>query len=363
MDAVPFGIYVHIPYCRRLCNYCGFVRSVLNDPIPEAFLNAICEEVSAFEGPSEAQSIFLGGGTPSLLGPGDLGYIFEALYARFSFTDPEITMEVNADDVTSAQIMFWKEFGVNRISLGVQSFNDDTLRYLGRRHDAAGAMKAAAQVAANFENWSMDLIYGADTLADWEKTLRYLVSLRPPHVSTYALTYVPNTPIGDSETHIDEDVLLQLYQHAESLLSGYDHYEISNFARTGFQCRHNLLYWHNEQYAGFGPGAFSMIDTVRSANPSDTERYIAAPGVRAEEIPLSIQEQQVETLIQHFRLRDGIAERYYAGRFGEPVETGFEIPLRSLMERGLLSKQSGRIFPTAQGFYLNDEIGLALVDA
>ncbi len=362
MTAQPFGIYIHIPFCRRICAYCGFVHRLLQGPLPESFIPALCREIAAFQGPSLSKSIFLGGGTPSLLSGQDLKVLFEALYRRFRFSDPEVSIEVNPDDVTPEKVQIWHDLGINRVSIGVQSFDNPTLSFLGRRHDAEGALRAIDLVRAHFENWAMDLIYGTPPAQAWTKTLETTLDLQPPHISTYALTLVPGTPIGDhAGNRFEDDWVLGLYQEAEAALSGYDHYEISNFARPPFYCRHNLLYWHNEQHAGFGPGAFSLVGPIRAANPADPGIWLADPGRKAEEIALSKTDLEVETLIQHLRLRKGLDLRYYRQRFGEGVEAGFGNVISTLMDRGLVHMRGEELRPTRQGFYLNDEIGLALV--
>lgn len=362
MSSHPFGIYVHIPFCRKKCDYCAFSSEVLQKEVPAEFISALCNEIRSFSGPDESSTIFLGGGTPSLLGEGDLERIIASLSDRFCLQDPEITIEVNPDDVTPQKADAWKSLGVNRLSLGVQSFDDETLRFMGRRHDAETAKNAAQIIANRFPNWSMDLIYGTPLKDTWTSTLQTVKSFSPPHLSTYALTYVENTPLGDAQgPRLEDDLVLQLYQEAELLLADYDHYEISNFAAEGFYCRHNLLYWHNEPHAGFGPAAYSFVNGVRAVNVVNVREYIARPGRKAERTCLSKVEEEVETLIQHFRLREGIQLDYYFRRFGERIEERFGGALNKLLERGLLQYDREYLRPTAQGFYLNDEIGLSLV--
>jgi len=362
MTSHPFGIYIHIPFCRKKCGYCAFSSEVLREEVPKAFIRALCSEILEFQGPDESSSIFLGGGTPSLLGEKDLECIFGSLYERFHFQAPEITIEVNPDDVTPEKADAWKALGINRVSLGVQSFDDDTLRFLDRRHDALSAKKAARIIADRFSNWNMDLIYGIPLKNTWADTLRTVKSFSPPHLSTYALTYVENTPMGDSRcARLEDDTVLQIYQYAELSLADYDHYEISNFAAEGFYCRHNLLYWHNEPHAGFGPAAYSFVNGVRAVNVTNVGQYVIKPGCKAEETRLSRVEEEVETLIQHFRLREGIHEDYFPRRFGESLDLRFGEVVNTMLERGLLEYHQGYLRPTPQGFYLNDEIGLALV--
>lgn len=355
------GVYIHIPYCRTRCPYCDFVREPIAGAVPAVYTEALCREIAA-AAPAEASSIFFGGGTPSLLAPGDLARVLDTLAGRFTLNAPEVTIEANPDDVTEGLARAWRDTGVNRVSLGVQSFNDDVLRYLGRRHDAETARRACETISAAFDNWSMDLIFGARPDQAWRETLATCLALSPPHVSAYGLTYEPGTPFEKrAQDRLDEDTVLALYQEAEETLRDLDHYEISNFARPGRRARHNLIYWHNEEYAGFGTGAYSFLGGVRARNHADTRQYLAAPGNKAEAVTLTEREIRVETLIQHFRLRDGLEKRHYAARFGCDPRADFGPALDSLLARGLIEEDAAFFRPTREGFYLNNEIGLALV--
>lgn len=358
-----FGVYVHIPYCRTRCPYCDFVSEAVAGAPPDAYLDALCAEINAFQGPVRADTLFVGGGTPSLLSPAGLERLMEALRVRFSFSpDAEITMEANPDDITPELPEQWRALGVNRVSLGVQSLDDRVLRHLGRRHDADGARRAAAHVAAVFENWNMDLIFGGRPADAWTATLREAVSMRPAHVAAYGLTHEPGTPFGGRTGEaLDDDALLALYQEAEAALAGYDHYEISNYALRGRECRHNLIYWQNREYAGFGTGAYSFVDGVRARNLPDSCEYMRRPGEKGEALALDAHEIRLETVIQHMRLRRGLSRRNYLDRFGVPVDADFGAALDALARRGLLVNDGDMVRPTAEGFYLNNEIGLALV--
>lgn len=356
------GLYVHIPFCRTRCPYCDFNRVTIDGAVPDAFVAALCREIAEFEGPAVAKSIFFGGGTPSLLDPVALFDIVDAVRARFQVEGAEFTMEANPDDVTPALTAAWEDAGVNRVSLGVQSFDDRVLRFLGRRHDSRTAHHACEQVGATFRNWAMDLIFGAHPVDTWDTTLRSCLAHQPPHVSTYGLTYETGTPFEHlAHSAIEEAVWLGLYREAETRLAEYDHYEISNYARPGFQCRHNLIYWHNEEYAGFGPGAFSFVNGVRAKNADDVQAYIDNPVERAESLELSEHEVRVETVIQHLRLESGLPREYYRQRFGSDVMDDFGGPLDVLQDRGLVVTDAVAIRPTRLGFELNNEIGLELV--
>ena len=359
-----FRIYIHIPFCRTRCPYCDFVSQAIPGTVPEEYVQALCGEMETFEGPSAAESVFFGGGTPSLLSPDQAERILDTLHRRFRFDAPEITIEANPDDVTAALAGSWARLGINRVSLGVQHFDNTVLRYLGRRHDADGARRACALVAEHFTNWNMDLIFGGPPVDCWADTLLEAVSWHPAHIAAYGLTYEPGTRFEQrADDAVDEEQWLALYQMAESVLSEYVHYEVSNYARPGFESRHNLGYWRNEAYAGFGTGAYSFVNGVRARNLLDTAAYLSQPGVNAEALTLTDAEMRVETLIQHFRLKEGLPKESYRQRFGRPVEEDFGPHIAILKQRGLLNETADRIFPTQEGFYLNNEIGLALVEA
>ncbi len=361
-NPIMFAVYIHIPFCRTRCAYCDFVSDAIAGGVPDEYVAAVCREMSAFEGPDTAGSVYFGGGTPSLLTPAQVARMLATARRRFCLDAAEITLEANPDDLSRAKLEAWRDAGVNRLSIGVQSFDDDVLRYLGRRHNAAAAQRACEWVAESFENWSLDLIFGAHPVDRWAATLEQARALAPPHVSAYGLTYEAGTPFEQrSADAVDDEAWLALYQQTEEALPGYDHYEISNYAMPGRASRHNLVYWHNEAYAGFGTAAYSFVAGVRARNLLRTRDYLERPGVKAESLVLTEAEVRVETLIQHFRLREGLSTEAYARRFGRRIEDDFGTALDSLKARGLLAEANGRLFPTREGFCLNNEIGLALV--
>jgi len=180
----PIGIYIHIPYCRVLCPYCDFVKARTSGSVPAEFTDALIREIQSYAGSADVQSIFLGGGTPSLLSPQDMHRLFDTLKQRFSITSQaEITIEANPDDITRENLRVWRDVGINRVSLGIQSFDDNVLRFLGRNHTAETARRACTQIADAFDNWSLDLIFGAKPAAAWEATLIEALTYNPPHIS------------------------------------------------------------------------------------------------------------------------------------------------------------------------------------
>ncbi len=357
------GVYIHVPFCRTRCPYCDFVSNAILDPVPAAFVEALCREIQAFRGPDRVDTVFFGGGTPSLLEPRMLGAVFTALRKRFVLDEPEVTLEANPDDVTPELADAWVSLGINRVSLGVQSFDDRVLRYLGRRHDANTARRVCELVSQRFSNWGMDLIFGAPPLDSWNATLDTCLSYAPWHVSTYGLTYEPGTPFGARRHEaVDDETWLNLYRCAHESLADYDHYEISNYALSGCECKHNLIYWRNLEYAGFGPAAYSFLNGIRSRNHDALQDYLADPGGKSEALDLTDHEVRVETVVQHLRLRKGLSKKEYRERFASDVREDFGPGLDRLLTRGLIEEDETTFRPTLSGFELNNEIGLTLVD-
>lgn len=384
---IPIGIYIHVPYCRVACPYCDFVKRPIDGDAPDVFTGALIREIESFDGPSTARSVFFGGGTPSLLTEQSFTRIFGALHQRFDWGESrsratasrdvttgraaaqpspiEISIEVNPDDVTPSRARFWRGLGVNRLSLGVQAFDDDVLKFLGRCHDAATARRACEIAASEFDNWGIDLIFGAKPPDRWGASVEECLAFAPPHVSTYALTYEERTPFWNQRADaVDDDTALDQYRHAMDTLgaAGYAHYEVSNFAKPGFESAHNLIYWRNEEYAGFGPGAVGYFGGVRMRNIPRIAAYLERPGDKEESLRLTDRETKVETLIQHFRTRAGISRTAYRRRFDTELDTDFGDALRGLVARGLLTDTGDRVAPTRTGYELNNEIGLALVE-
>ena len=356
------GLYLHIPFCSLLCPYCDFVKAKDRHEDREAFVRALVAEIGQFEGPGEAKSIYFGGGTPSLLTPEQLERIFEALHGRFQLHGPEVTLEANPEDVDDGRLEAWVRLGVTRVSVGVQSLDDASLRFLGRNHDAASAMRACRAVAERFDSWNLDLIFGLPSEKGWYLTLELAHALTPPHLSAYGLTYEPRTPFyqrrGDA---VQDDVFLRQYWEVAETLPHLRRYEVSNLAVPGHESRHNLIYWRNEEYAGFGPGAYSFLGGVRARNHASIRRWQEVPGEKCESLALSGNEQRVETVIQGLRLAEGIAHARYEARFQSRMADDFAAPLAELTRLGLIHDDGAAVRPTRRGFELNDEIGLALV--
>ena len=277
-----FGVYVHVPFCRERCDYCAFATYTDRDHLMERYAEACVLEVErAVAGGhlAPATSVFFGGGTPSRLHPEILCRILDAIPRA---AGAEVTVECNPEDADAAHLGPYRRAGVTRVSFGLQSTHAHVLAGLGRRHvPAAAETIAAAVVAAGFETWNLDLIFGGagETDEDWDATLRRLLALDapPPHVSAYALTIEPGTPLArDPRRHPGEEALARRYERADAVLgdAGYAWEEISNWARPGHACRHNQLYWDQGDYVGFGSAAHSHRDGVRWWNVRTPDRYI-----------------------------------------------------------------------------------------
>jgi oxygen-independent coproporphyrinogen-3 oxidase len=282
----PRHVYVHVPFCARRCSYCDFAIAVRNRVPSDEYVSAIeCElDARALGAPaSRVETIYLGGGTPSRLGADAIARLVEVVASRFMpVSGAEITLEANPDDVDAASVAAWKSAGVNRVSLGVQSFDDRALAWMHRTHDSSRVLAAAEALArGGIENWSLDLIFAlpASLDRDWTRDLESAIELRPPHISLYGLTVETHTPIArwrDRGVSVEgtEDAYEAEYLQAHELLgaAGYDHYEVSNFGRPGRWSRHNRGYWSGASYVGLGPAAHGFDGTVRRWNERE---YVA----------------------------------------------------------------------------------------
>ena len=308
----PFGVYIHIPFCRHRCDYCAFATWTDRDHLIDDYLDALRLDVER-AALAPVSSVFIGGGTPSRVPAADLAKVLAAVPLG---ADAEVTVECNPDDVTTEMMVTFAAAGVNRISLGVQSMVPSVLAALGRTHVPANVERAVGAIReAGIATFNLDIIYGGsgETLDDWQATLQSVLALRPPHVSAYALTIEPGTPLAeDPSRHPDDDDLADKYELADDLLAGagLENYEVSNWAVPGHECRHNVLYWQQGNYLGFGSAAHSHLDGHRWWNVRTPERYLDA--VRAGESTeaagetLDDETRRLEGLQLALRMSDGV---------------------------------------------------------
>ncbi|MBA3654012.1 MAG: radical SAM family heme chaperone HemW [Actinobacteria bacterium] len=310
-----FGVYLHIPFCARRCDYCAFATWTDRHHLMHGYADALRADISGAvaAGMPAATSVFFGGGTPSLLPAEQLVAVLGAIPRT---ADAEVTVECNPENVTAPLLAAYRGAGVNRISLGVQSMVPHVLRALGRAHHADAVPRTVGLIqAAGFESFSVDLIHGAvgESLDDWTATLTRALDLDPPHLSAYALTVEAGTPLASDPARFpDDDDQADKYVVADALLAqrGLANYEISNWARPGHECRHNLLYWSQGDYRGFGAAAHSHVDGRRFWNVRTPERYIDAVASRrspvAGEERLDDDARRMEGLVLSLRTRRGV---------------------------------------------------------
>ncbi len=367
------ALYIHIPYCRSKCGYCDFASIGIDDSVP-AYLHALAKEAkTASEKAACVRTLYIGGGTPTILSPCQIERLLDLIRKAFDLNaDAEITLEANPCSLTPEKAAVLVACGVNRVSLGAQSFVDSELSLLGRSHSADDIGSAVSLLrGAGIENICLDLIFAIpnQTPESWKHSLARAIDLKPRHISAYALTLEPTTPLwhllhnGDIERKSDEEELL-LYEIARDLLTqnGYEHYEISNFAFPGRRSRHNMVYWANDEYIGLGAGAVSYIDGKRIANLSSPSDYIKAMteggSVVSEAESISLCMRAVETLIQRLRLSEGIDCADFENRFGIHPEKLFNGAFPELLNLGLLDRENGTIRPTIKGWHLANEVAL-----
>ncbi len=370
------GIYVHVPFCIKKCLYCSFTSYPVNRELTETYLAALAREISMYshalpDGERAVSSVFFGGGTPSCLPADRLRAVFDQLMASFYFQPGcEITVEVNPGTVDEAYLNGLLEAGVNRLSIGVQSLQDSMLKELGRIHKAGQVLESVKMARkAGFQNLNLDFIFAVpgQTGAAWEATLDGALALAPEHISVYSLQIEENTPLaravtGGRITPCPEELELAMYLAAIERLtkSGYEHYEISNFARPGRQCAHNLVYWRNRPYLGLGPAAHSFLGGERFANETSVVRY--SEKLCREEYPVETREkitpetEMAETMFMGLRLLQGVDLNIFYRRFGRRAEVVYRGEIATLLKDGLVEIAGSRLCLTAKGLPLANRV-------
>ena len=384
------GLYVHIPFCSAICNYCNFNRGLFDASLKEQYVQALLREIASQGDPStalgasgaHADTIYFGGGTPSLLEPSEIAAIIQACRRAFAVTaDAEVTMEANPETVTPGRLAEFREAGVNRLSYGVQSFRDEELQRLSRLHSASRAADAFAMArAAGFDNISLDLMMWLpqQTIAQWLESVDALIALGPEHASLYILELYPNAPLREAMARskwslAPDDDAAEMYLQAMARLdaAGYEQYEISNVARHARESRHNLKYWSDGEWLGFGCGAHSTRRGVRWKNLSSTTEYISVvasgghPG--AEKRELSRHEALEEALFTGLRLARGVDVHTVKTRYDVDVWGIYGSALERFREAGLLIYDGRLLRLSRAGMLLANEImsqfvGLPVVD-
>jgi oxygen-independent coproporphyrinogen-3 oxidase len=366
----PLGVYVHVPFCSSICNYCNFNRGLFDAALKERYVAALEREIRG-SGAAPADTIFFGGGTPSLLEPHEIGRLITACRETFDVAaDAEITLETNPETSSPERMAGFRAAGVNRVSFGVQSFREAELKRLGRIHSAARARGAVLEArAAGFDNISLDLMMWLpqQSRADWQESIEALVDVAPEHASLYLLELYPNAPLKEDMARAgwslapDDDAAEMYLWSLERLdRAGYEQYEISNVARPGRASRHNLKYWQDGEWLGFGCGAHSTRGGVRWKNVAATEDYVGrvASGepLAAERREMTRDEQFEDALFTGLRLTAGLDLESIGRRYGQDVRARYGQALQPFIDDGLLRYSGGRLSLTRPGMLVANEI-------
>ena len=362
-------LYVHMPFCVQKCLYCDFLSWHDSRENQARYVQALCREIRACQGryPARVSSLFFGGGTPSVLEPGHMAEIMEALAEVFSFEpDSEMSIEANPGTVNLEKLRTYEKIGLNRISFGLQSAHNEELKALGRIHTWVEFLVSYDLARQDgFDNINVDLMSGIpdQTLASWQKTLSRVLELAPEHVSAYSLIVEEGTPFAQRKLNLpEEEEERRMYEMTAEMLGsqGYRQYEISNYALPQRECAHNMGYWMRDDYLGLGLGAASLFDSQRWNNTDSMEEYLEK-SERPEEIQvcrekLSVREQMEETMFLGLRMTEGIERERFQEEFGISVEEVYGDALRRLEGLGLLQADRGRIYLTRKGISLSNQV-------
>ncbi len=355
--------YIHIPFCIRKCHYCSFV-SGLNIEHKDLYINALLKEINKKYKGDRLKTLYIGGGTPSLLA----GFDIKKIIKPFNFDNNyELTIEANPETISQDKCKLYADMGINRISLGIQTFNGNILDIIGRKHGEKDIYKAIDDIkSAGFKNISADLIYGlpSQTLNDFKSDLQKVVNLEIPHISTYGLKIEDNSYFGKNPPPLlpDEDLQAQMYLFLCEFLkqNKFIHYEISNFSKRNYHSRHNCAYWRNKNYYGFGLNASGYENDIRYKNTSDFYMYVNNPFLKEEEFRLTKKEILEEEIFLALRLKKGININQINKKFNIDFITKYHLILKKYQE--LLITNNNNCFLTEKGFLISNNIMSEFID-
>ena len=378
----PLGLYIHIPFCVQKCKYCDFLSAPADDATKKQYVEALCKEITGYKDLTkeyELATIYFGGGTPSVLNVSLTEKILSTVKKVFAVNaGAEITLEINPGTASLDKLKRYKELGINRLSIGVQSAKKEELALLGRIHSFEDAKQTVLWAReAGFTNLSLDLMSAlpGQSLEDYKENVEEILSLNPEHISSYSLIVEDGTPffelyaVGkEKETELpDEETDRAMYAYTKERLmqAGYGRYEISNYAKPGFESRHNSSYWIGTEYIGVGLGASSLFTNARYHNETDLTTYIkeaeSGQDVRRETERLDIGEQMEEFMILGLRMMQGISRQAFQNRFGKPIETVYGSALKKLEKQGLLILTGDRVALTETGIDVSNRVFVEFV--
>jgi len=358
------AMYVHIPFCKSICSYCDFTKVFYSFLYENKYLDALFNEICS-ESPSLCKTIYIGGGTPSILSNPGLENLLKELNKYLS-NDYEFTIEVNPETIDEEKVKLFAKYGINRVSIGVESFNDDILKILGRNHNLEDVKRCVQLLKKyNINNYSFDFIYGINGLEIKHimHDFNYIDELEPKHLSFYSLILEDHTCLkvkGYRES--DEDEIIEQYDYIYKELEkrGYNQYEVSSYCKKGYESRHNLVYWEDKQYYGFGLGASGYIANTRYTNTKNLNKYLSGINERIKE-ELTLKEEKEEFILLGLRLNKGISLLEYKKRFNEDLYLVKSEEIGKLIKSKLIKISNNRLFTTYQGMLLLDKVILELI--
>jgi len=369
MQTKPTSAYVHIPFCTQICYYCDFSKVFIKNQPVDSYLEHLIEEYHSYD-IKKLRTLYIGGGTPTALSAPQLAFLLEKLTDKLDLSYlEELTIEANPGDLDEEKIAVLKDSPVNRVSLGVQTFNDRMLKQIGRSHLEKDIYENIANLKkAGFDNISIDLIYALpkQTMEDVKTNVAKAIALDIPHMSLYSLILENHTvfmnrmrrgklplPKEDLEAEMFECIIAELEK------AGFEHYEISNFSKPGFESRHNLMYWDNAEYYGIGAGASGYVDGVRYKNHGPIRHYlqaVEAGNARVQEEVLTLKEKMEEEMFLGLRKKSGVSKKHFEEKFGLSFEDQYGAVVSELTEQGLLVSDKDIIRMTKQGLFLGDTV-------
>lgn len=368
MNHKTIGIYIHIPFCVQKCLYCDFVSGTASWDTKVNYINQLLKEIELFEGDYQVDTVFIGGGTPSVLDVDWIADILCKLKAKFDFTDEcECSIEVNPGTVDFDKLKNYREAGLNRLSIGLQSCNENELKALGRIHDY-NTFQETYRLAreAGFDNINVDLMSSVpeQTEESFSRSLRMVCGLEPEHISVYSLIVEEGTPFADMELNLpDEETERAIYHNTKCILEeyGYKQYEISNYAKPGKECKHNIRYWKCEEYIGFGVAAASYLNGVRWKNTEHINKYtecisgisdtksIGDSDFYCEKEVLSPEDKCAEFMFMGLRMNEGVSEKEFEQRFGQNINDKYGVIIEKHIRNELLIREEYHIKLTEKG--------------
>lgn len=363
-----FELYIHIPFCVRKCAYCDFLSAPGSEEAKASYTEALLREIEAVKTEKrEVSSIFVGGGTPSALSPSLMGDIFEKIHKSFSVApDAEITIEANPGTLSKEKLFLYRNVGINRLSLGLQSPEAAELKRLGRIHTYEEFLESFSLAReAGFQNINVDLMCALpeQTYEGWVRNLRTVAALHPEHISAYSLIIEEGTPFAKRKLNLpDEDTEYRMYEDTAGILAeyGYEQYEISNYAKKDLACQHNVGYWMRKEYLGLGLGAASLWGNQRFSNTSDFSLYLNNSGfpekIRGDRETLSLEAEMSEFMFLGLRMTKGVSKAEFLEGFGVPIESVYGKVLDKYKSVGLLEETEGRIFLTRAGIHVSNGV-------